>query len=381
MGVEFRLTRNDHLVVESFLRRPTGGVAGIQVEARHVERQQGAIEAAVAAGLDVTIDPLTERLVADGYDASRLNYYDREGPLDPAVDLARRHQREEFVDRVLAVQVDRASLLTPPHFFVEHDEAVDLNLSLLRTAIRRQPDAPVRPILAVQRSFIAKPNTAALIAGRYAHEGATRIELWISPVGGEDEGTQKVRSTLETVAAFRNAGLDVVLGRQGALGETALALGVASRFSVGIGLMERFNHKSAMANQRRPAEGGTMGPQAGVYVPEASVTISRKLARELYSDARIRSLIACRLPCCSRQIEGPVKDPRRHYLTTRAHDVNRISQQPGPWRPNLQRDRLQTALERREVLNKHLPSGAPRVKTRTILALLDELDARSAAAA
>ena len=49
MGVEFRLGRGDHLVVESFLGAASAGVSGIIVDAPNIERQAVAIEADSAA--------------------------------------------------------------------------------------------------------------------------------------------------------------------------------------------------------------------------------------------------------------------------------------------------------------------------------------------
>jgi hypothetical protein len=384
MGVEFRLSRNDHRVVETFLVRSPQGVAGIQVEARHRVRQQAAIEAALAAGIDVTIDPMTERLTAEGYNAAELDYHDHDRPLELPMDMTRRAARENFVERVVEPQLEQVTLLTPPHFFVEDDDGVDLNIALIRATTRfaSGTSVPVRPILAVQRSFIARPGIADLIARRYAHEGVSSIDLRLSPVGGDDDGAQKIRSALDIAAAFSGRSIQVLLGRQGALGASALALGLADRFSVGIGMFERFDHKSTITRQSRPGTGGPLrGPQAGVYVGEAAVTLPRRTAQDLFDDPRLRSRIACRVGHCATDVAGPVLDPRGHYLHARANDVVVMRAQPAPWRANMQRESLMKALEVRRLINRHLPAGAHPIKNRTLTALVGEIELRNAAAA
>lgn len=73
-GVEFHLGPSDHRVVEDFVGRNPSGVGGIIVDAKHVETQSVAIEAARAHRLDVHVEPLTERLIAPGFSIGSLDY-------------------------------------------------------------------------------------------------------------------------------------------------------------------------------------------------------------------------------------------------------------------------------------------------------------------
>lgn len=62
MGVEFKLSRNDHKKVEDFLARWPAGVTAITIDAHLTRYQAAAAEAARATGVAVLIEPLTERL-------------------------------------------------------------------------------------------------------------------------------------------------------------------------------------------------------------------------------------------------------------------------------------------------------------------------------
>ncbi len=64
MGIEFRLGGSDHKVAEDFVVHRPAGVNGIWLDAHNVGFQGGVVEAAKAAGLEVLVEPLTERLVS-----------------------------------------------------------------------------------------------------------------------------------------------------------------------------------------------------------------------------------------------------------------------------------------------------------------------------
>lgn len=383
-GVEFRLGRNDHLVVEDFLSDGPAGVAGITVDAKYVDLQQAAIDAAHAANVAVHVEPLTERLVAEGYSTRGLDY-GIDTVINPAVHLASPTARAEFIESVVEPQLEVATAVTPPHFFVANDDALDLNLRLVQQTVQAF-GPPVRPILAVQRTYIDQPDLPELIARRYRHAGAESIELRISPLGGEREGPIKLRSVFRILDGFRAAGMHVVVGSQGTIGETSLSLGLASGFSVGVGYRESYDHKSAISRQRAPrrtnsSSKGPRGPIAGVYLPSPAITIPRSVGKELYQDPAIRSRLICRLGACAEHVDGPIRDPRGHYLHARAADVSGVLAQPEQWRPMLQRDRLVGAVDLRELVNKRLPAKTNPLATRTLTTLISELDGRIEAAA
>ncbi len=376
IGVEFRLGRGDHLVVESFLSTNPAGVAGVLIDAPNIERQAPAVEAASHAGIDVVVEPLTERLAEDGFRPIGLKYADQY-PLDQS-SLRGEKAVGQFVERVLDPQLDVATILTPPHFFADSPEALHLNVAMAELVVERYGhDLPVRPILAAQRSFLADPETRRDVIEDYWSAGVRRIDLRLSPVGADGDGPIKIRSALEIAADFSSRGIEVSLGFQGSLGPTALALGFASRFSTGVGYREQFNHAAAISRQRqvRPKDPkkGPRGPVAGVHLPRANATVTRRVAKHLYEDEQIRSKIACRIGDCAKSIDQPVLKPRPHYLHSRAKVVEDMIERPAAWRPKLEKDRLDRAIELRGMLNAHLPLGVPELRTRLLESLSAEI--------
>ena len=383
MTIEFRLGRTDHLVVEDFLAGDTSaGVGAIVVEAPLIGRQRVAIEAAEVAGLDVLIETLTDRLAEPGYDTSGFEYA-TSYPLRP-VDYSSLLGRARLVEAVLHPQLATASILTPPHFFADTAELLDLNIAL--AGLTRQEygsSKRVRPVVAARRALLAEPGLAKETATKYRTAGLEQVELRLSPLGGENDGAQKIRSAFEIVEAFRGEGLGVSLGWQSNIGHTAVALGLADSFSVGIGYRERYDHASQVSAQRRlfgmkrEEKQGPRGPLAGVHFTDAAVTVQRKLAMPLLQNPAIRSRLACTIGECRNSIEGPARDPRRHYLHSQAAIAASGGGRPPAWRANLERQRLEKAVEIRDILNEHYLSSENRLRSRTLEALVSEISRRT----
>ena len=290
MGVEFKLGRQDHKKVEDFLSRRPAGVAGISIDASLIRYQAAATEAARTANVDVVIEPLTERLVWPGFEPDGLPYYEGH-PIDLVRLRGSRAARDDLVEQVLDVQHDIATRLVPPHFYVEDDASAELNLRLARHATRLAGSTPVRPILVIKRKYAIA--VATQLAEAYAQLGLDDIDLRVTPFGGDDESAQKIRSVFDVADAFRAAGVEVVLGCSGNIGQAAVALGHAYRYSVGVGMKEKVDHVTAMSRQARPADdddnAGRFGPQAGVYLPGPAATVRRPVAHAMLADRDIRT--------------------------------------------------------------------------------------------
>lgn len=374
MGVEFQLGHNDHKTVEDFLlRRPTG-VAAVTVHAKAARHQQGAAEAARAAGCEVFFNPATERLVAPGYELPGCPYFPAT-PYDVDKLSADPAARAELIDAVVTGHPGFVSTITAPHFFVDNPRAASLNM-VLTTDTALSTDLPVRAVLVLDRRFGVK--NAADLASQYSQTGITRLELRLSPLGGEDESLAKIKSAYVILDAFRNAGLATTLGLSGTIGHAAVAFGHADHYSVGVGQLEHVSHTSAISTQQRPPmfdENGkkkTGGGGDGVYLPGIAQTVSRSVAEALLGHSDIRLRLGCRLEGCATSVAGPTTDPRRHYLHVRAQEMDDLLQRPVPWRPTMETERLSKALALRELINDRYHDGLKTdLKTRTLRSLVD----------
>lgn len=384
MSVEFRMGHQDHHKVEDFLASSSSdGVGAIALHSSAAKHQVAAAEAARAAGLDVLYDPRTERLAHPGYGLEKIpGYTGTPYTLDV---LARSPEaRATLVDSVVATHPDLTTLVTPPAFFSGDEASVLLNLALAEDT-RLATDKDVRPVLTLgSRVGVGLIRQAA---EEYANAGFTKIEIRISPLGGENDGIPKIKNAFRMLDHFTDAGFSVTLGQSGNIGQAAVALGHAEHYSVGVGQLESVNHAQIVQRQSKPPalddegkrKGG--GGWEGVYLPGIALTVSKKVGTALLGHTGIRTRIGCRLGSCASSIMGPLSDHRTHYLHSRAAEMERMLAQPPAWRSKGEIDRLVRAVELRRLINDkyHIP-GTPELKTRTLESIIGEIEANRATA-
>lgn len=379
MGIEFKLGRQDHKKVEDFLGRRPAGVDAITIDVNHATYQASAADEAKAMGVDVLVDPLTERLADIGFEPDGLAYFTPGEPINIDLLSTDRAACRRLVRQVLDVQRPLATKLIPPHFYVHDRASARLTIRLARMSVEFADGMPVRPVLVVNRKF-ALAELDRLVANYSELAEVTELELRVTPFGGDDESASKIRSVFGIADAFREADLDVVLGYSGNIGQTALALDHVTGFSVGIGMRENVNHASTINRQTRPLDKSNdddkhFGAHAGIYLPGPAVTVNRTTGAAMLADTNIRTRIGCRIGKCANDINGPVGDPREHYLHAKAHEVAQLVDTPLRWRANAEHGRLDRALMLREVINAgHIPPGAYLLKTRTVRGLLEDID-------
>src|SRR4051794_410966 len=380
MGVEFRLGRQDAHKVEDFVARRPGGVSAITLDTAYARYQLDAAEAARDAGIEVLYDPATERMADRGFEPAGVGFYSGE-PFD--VDLLARDagSRTRLVEGVLAAHPDRATVVTPPHFHVHDQRSSSLNVALAEE-MTHLTTKPVRAALVINRKFAAE--TAPALAADYLAAGVRVVDLRVTPLGGENESVKKIKSVFAIADAFTAAGLDVVLGYSGNIGQTAVALGHAVHYSVGVGLREQVNHSATITRQKAPPResqtgGGHFGAVAGIYLPGPAVTVGRRAGQALLDNTDIRTRIGCRIEGCGRSVSGPAADPREHYLHARAGEMAALLDRPAPWRASMEKDRLSRALELRELINgRYLNAEVKPLGTRTVRSLIDDIDVERA---
>jgi len=252
-----------------------------------------------------------------------------------------------------------------------------LNLALAEAA-KLATDKPVRPVLMLKSRFDIEDTRT--LAREYADAGVSQLDLRFTPLGGEGDGIPKIRTAFKIADIFRAAGLRVLLGRSGNIGQAAFALGHVDGYSVGIGQMEHVSHATDISRQKRPPtvdEDGNKkgGVWQGVYLPGLAATVSMKRARQLLENSDVRTRLGCRIDGCANSLVGPVVDYRSHYLHSRASDVARLLQTPRDWRPKLETDRLRRALELRELVNeRYRAPESSALATRTLKSLLDGIE-------
>jgi len=388
MGVGFHLGYTDHHKVEDFLARGAAGVDSITLHAKAARHQHAAGEAALEAGLDVLYETRAERM-ADPDPDGQLQGVGGYGGIQLSIDdLARSGQmRGELVERMLAAHPDQATIITPPSFFIDSERTARLAVDLAETT-RLATSKPVRPVL-----FISSRLPAAVqetLATELVSAGFESVDMRISPFSGENDSVRKIRESFKTIDRFRGAGLRIVLGHSGNIGQVAVALGHADSYSVGIGQNEHVNFRGSLRRQVKPPKkkfdengkpaGG--GAWEGIYLPGLAVTVSRRVATALLDHSDIRTRIGCRVDDCATALKGPLNDSRLHYLHARASEMFALENRPEQWRPQMEADRLTRALELRTLINdRYRIANVPALKTRTLASLLDGIREEQEAAA
>lgn len=381
MSLQFRLGFNDQKVVEDFLSRGPAATTAIVLDPKAGARQRPAVEAAAAGGVDVFWDPGTELLSYEGYGLEKFPMWSG-APYDLPQLATSLPARAELVDRTIATHPEGVTRVTAPHFFVNSPRSAALNIDLAEATVS-QADRPVRAVLAIKNSY-AK-SAAGDLAAWYRASGVRQIELQLSPFGGEDESLRKIVDGFAVAQAFTDAGLHVTLGHSGNLGQVAVALGHASAYSVGVGMLERNNHALQVNRRSKPPKERTDedtggGPQAGVYLPALAYTATPSTALKLMQHSDLRVRIGCRVGRCGTNVRGPLLDPREHYLHSRDTEMARMMEQPAGWRSTAELERLRRALILRNRINRdYVAEGDPPLKTRTLDGLIEDIERVQAA--
>ncbi len=380
MGIEFHLSRNDHRVVEDFLTDADYRVLdAIRIDGHNTRWQQGVIEAAAGISVPVFIELLLDRLENPGFDYGPLAYLPDGGLSIPKL-ASSVSARGELVERCVEFQHAVGAEIVAPHFFQSDSVHDDLVIALVQETVRQAAD-PVRAVVAANRDRLAADDfrLARFVSEELATLGVSTVELRLSPTGDRDMSVSKVSSVLEIADIFSQGHQDVALGNQGIIGPVAIARAATRGFTVGVGLREKYDYSSLRKPQRaKGKDEHTYGPQAGVYLPTAGTTVSRRMAEALYQDPNIRSRLRCRYPCCEGRIDGPAQDPRKHYLYSRTAQISELIDRPLAWRGQMEKRRIEEAVHIVEIINDgHVPEKCHPIKDRTLKSLVAILDQES----
>ena len=378
MGIEYHLGRNDHRVAEDFLTDADYRVFdAIRVDGHNTQRQQGVIEAANGLGVPVLVELLLDRLENPGFDYGPLPYLP-DGGVSGSILASDAFARRELVERCIEFQRDIGAEVVAPHLFQGDPLHDDLALEFIHETVRQTPGDSVRVVVAANRDRLAADDyrLARSYSEQLATLGVSTVELRLSPTGDRDMSVSKVSSVLEVANIFGQDHEDLILGYQGIIGPASIALVAARGFSVGIGLRERYDYASLRRPQMSKAEDDhAYGPQAGVYLPTAGTTVSRRMAAALYEDPNIRSRLRCRYPCCEGRIDGPAQDPRKHYLYSRLAQISELIDRPYAWRVQMEKRRIEESISTVEIINDgHVPEKCHPIKARTLKSLASILD-------
>jgi hypothetical protein len=261
---------------------------------------------------------------------SRLPY----APASPIVaDDFSEKDAEELAQRGLAYAQDRGTecYLAPtvPLFDQDVGQWIALGNRLLCAAVAHNGAGEIerKPLIAQIAPgprAMTRPETLIDRLLDYPIDAVYVQALRLNPV---TDSLEKLARFVQFVAAVRDAGFPVIVGRVGAFGLVLQALGIPV-FDSGLGQAEAhdlatLNRRITDAERSRRADGSSGGPQNRVYLESLKSTLPAPVVRRILASDAVRSRFACNLGCCrfGALDELPAR-ARNHYLYVRRAEVD-----------------------------------------------------------
>lgn len=349
--------RNDHNVVADLIAPGVSGralgarspIGRLVLDATVAAARPQFAEDARAAGLPVTVDPMTFLLQwpTDPDNTWSKLAFATSDALDPER-LSDRTIRDDLIRRTVDFQLERgATILVPPYFYATSPADTWFDVSLrcvLETAdYLRHVDVrlPMNPVLAARLDRFARPAHWASGLDRFAETagtvGARTVATLLGPAGKPKDNYAKVLHLFAAARRLRRPGLAVHPWRQGAYGAALVAAGLQG-YETGIACGESTD-LFATARSRRPASppdheqddqkrGGGGG---AVYLTALGRSVPRDAVDALHANLSTRALLVCDDPvvCCPQGMSSTLGSARRaHAVRSRARYLAAIEAMP-----------------------------------------------------
>lgn len=342
LGYLARVTRRDGRAIEEAI---AGGVTlldrgaqldGAVIEASYAYDEPPLLRRLASDGVPRIIDSQSLRFVGSSYleteTLRRLPY----APSSPITAL-------EF-DDAAAMAFTRGALvfaqargtdlfLTPALPLYDHEfgrwSGHNERILSAASALNGGRDLDRKPLIAMVApgpKALADPARVLDRLKDYPIDGIYVQALRLNPV---TDSLEKLARLVQFLAAAREAGFPVIVGRVGAFGLVLQALGVPL-FDSGLGMAEAHDlagliRPLSASEKTRRAENGGGGPSTRVYLEPLKTTVSKRSADGLLTNDVIRNRFACRLGCCRfRSLEDLPTRARRHFLFVRRAEVDRM---------------------------------------------------------
>jgi hypothetical protein len=290
---------------------------------------EGLREQAQIAGLEVVLDPRVMELATPGGFA-RKNL--RELPW-AGLDV---HSADDFLGTrapslvnelaQLAVAMKVSAVLAPTHFLEGRGSrwvTVDSeSATMLREALNAAGGEDIALYYVLASSFtVLDPTERASVLARLRDKPLDALWLRIHNFGTSSSGPVNLRRYVALCRDAHQLGLPVVAERTGTVGLPLLALGCVGGIESGI------TFGDAGAWQRRPS-GKPFIPQPRVYLPEIGAFLPVREAGQFLRRRGMHGHVCQGRGCCRRGVEDMLGDPRRHFVVSRAREIESLSRLP-----------------------------------------------------
>jgi hypothetical protein len=351
LALYFRPGRNDHTSILQMLAAGPPSFSGAVLDASLEKRHRELRLQLENHRHECVLDPMALELATPGgWERDALRQLEWAGK--------ERHVHDRFAGSGVAALVDPiakfatekrySAVLAPTHFIQSID---DPWWKIDRRAARRlrhqldssgRPDIPIYYRLAVPRqTLIDREQRFGFVAG-LAEIEIDAVWLCLHPASSRS-GPAVVRSYLDLCRDLAAMGIPLVAERTGFLGLVLMGMNAVGGIESGITLGQGFDANRLLSPPTRDDSGSVFGPQPRVYLERLGVTLTRAEAQALLGARGMKRRFACQdRPCC-RSWEDMIRDPRRHFLFTRAQEVASLSRIPIHDRPILCLDWVRNA--------------------------------------
>lgn len=338
LGLYIHAGRNDHGELLSLLAQGDARCFGFIIEATALKRHRELRERALAARVDVILDPKTQPAATLGGHSSEIAAlpWGRETPHASGDFQGARGRRVVASIGDCVLEHGFTEVLAPTHVLSSSaDEwfSIDVESSrLLRTHLNVNGGEHVQILysLAIPYAVFRDPvERRSLVRGlRDAHADA----LWLRIDGlGAGATPNGIRSYIEGAREFAALSIPIVADGMGGLaGLSLLAFGAAGGLAHGV----TFGERVSTTSWRRVRSSKGFGPVRRVYVPELDLMLDPDDAETLLrSSSRAQALFACHdTACCRRGLRDMLEDPARHFLIQRMKQVGSLGRVPASLR-------------------------------------------------
>lgn len=318
---------------------------GIVVDPRDRQRSESLRDIAREEDIELVLDPLSVELATEiGHNRTgmtSLPWASSSPHQAEALNLAGIYRYSDSLART-AVHFGTSAVLAPTHFLESIpspwlDIDFKLTLALRERLNRRGVDGTLiyYPLAVRLKTLQSERNRVAILQHLHSLVAAEAIDaVWlrIPGFGVAESGPVNLRRYFELARGLHGLGVPVVAERTGTIGVALLAFGAVGGIEQGVTVGERYDLRPLLA--RKASKGGFL-PAPRVYVKEIGAFLSRKDARKLLAHRTVKNRFACQLPCCPRGVEDMLEDPRRHFLVSRAKEVEQLSRVPEADRADL----------------------------------------------
>lgn len=187
------------------------------------------------------------------------------------------------------------------------------------------------PLVAPLRLLRDDQAMTRIIAALSALVSARQVDgifLRVQGFGTSKAGSRNLRTYIAAARSLHGLGVPLVAERTGCVGVALAGFGAVGGVESSLTYGENYDARRLM---KKP-DGKGFVPAPRVYLPGALLTLPIQQARAVLGRRGFRRL-ACQQACCRRDRDAVFKDPRRHFVVTRAGELAAMSGVPGADRP------------------------------------------------